>query len=56
MENITRKEPTDTKETPQKANSNHGEPLPLQSKIRPIVCPQCGSKNLAYVNEYHKNI
>ena len=27
-----------------------------RSKIHPITCPNCGSKQLAFVTEYHKSI
>lgn len=32
------------------------EELPLQKQINPIVCPECGSRELAYIPEYHKCI
>jgi hypothetical protein len=50
---ITQKNTPTSTEQP---NSTREAPLPLQAEIRPIVCPHCGSKNLAYVSEYHKSI
>lgn len=32
------------------------EELPLQKQLKPIVCPKCGGRELAFVTEYHKCI
>ena len=30
--------------------------LPLKKQLNPIICPICGSEELAFVPEYHKSV
>lgn len=44
-------------EEPNKNNISQQEnsaPQQMQTVGKPICCPQCGSRNLAFVGEYHK--